>query len=164
MPVFAVLVGLFLAVFILQSANDAASALWPLVAYGLLGFAALALVVWHRRRMAELQQLHLTVVGRWANVSLHKTWPKYCLDCGQEVSSWRPAAAHDDAERSPCMVAKLARDAAEMAPGLPMGGYTAEVLDEPAPNSERAQNATEEATRARSRAIVDALRGHRGRA
>ena len=163
MPLLGAIAGLFVVVFVMRSADTAAAALWPVVALGLLGLVVVALLTWHHRRMAELQQLHLTVIGRWANVTLHKPWPKYCLDCGQEVTSWRPATAHDDPERSPCMAARIARDAAESAPGLPMTGYTAEVLDEPAEDGERAKGASVDATRARSRAIVDALRARRER-
>lgn len=148
------IVAVALAAFAIQSADAAAAALWPLVVMLVLAFATIALFTWHRRQMAHLQQLHLVVVGRYADVNIYRPWPKYCTDCGQTIESWRQAGAHDDETSSPCMKLRIVNDAADAAPGLP-ARYTAEVIE---PKEEGPTGPELPDPKAQSRAIVDKLR------
>jgi hypothetical protein len=164
MPIALILAGLFLGALALKAGETAGRQLWPLLVLLLLAFAVVALAAWHRRQMAHLHQLHLIVVGRYANTHTLRPWPKYCTDCGAEMSGWKACAAHDDDKSSPCMKLRLANDKAELAPGLPMEGYTAEVLETPGPDGESTQGPALGAAGARSKAIVDRLRARSGRA
>ena len=157
MPLLLVIAAAAALAFLVQSADQAGRALWPIVVALLLAFAAFALAMWHRRQMAHLHQLHLVVVGRYANVNAYRPWPKYCTDCGQTIESWRQAAAHDDPATSPCMKLRAANDAIDAVPGLPMAGYTAEVLGETA-GDESSPGPDITDPKARSKAIVERLK------
>lgn len=162
MPIVLAIVGLFVGAFVLNAGDAAGHALWLPVVLGGLAFATLALWWWHRRALAHLNQLHLVVIGRYANVHAYRPWPKYCLDCGQEMSSSRQCVAHDDPESSPCMKLRVANEAVDAAAEPSTARYTAEVLDTPAEDGGHAIGGTSEARKARSKAIVEATRARRG--
>jgi len=140
MPVLAAIVGLFVIVLVGRSALDAAHAGWPLVTLAAVVLTWVALLLWHRRRMHELHELHLVTVGRWRNVHLHHPWPKACRDCGQEVGNWRSARDHDEPDTSPCARYLFHRDALERRPAEavspPADSWEADVIeDEPMPQA-----------------------------
>lgn len=130
MGVLAAAAGLFLVLFLMDSAQSAAHQLWIIPLLAALVATVIALAAWHHRRMAELHELHLVTVGRWQNVNRFTPWPKFCQDCGQHAHSWKEARPHDDPDTSPCARYLAYREELERAPeGLPMQGWTADIVD-----------------------------------
>jgi hypothetical protein len=83
--------------------------------------AALAMHLWHRRWIAEIEQRELALTGRWRPAHWSQRWPQLCKGCGLSVSSWRAKTLHDNPDRSPCAAKWLARDP-EPAETLESGG------------------------------------------
>jgi hypothetical protein len=164
MPALGALALLFIIVLTVESADRAARAGWVFVALAALALIALALGLWHRRRMAELHEKHLVWVGRWRNVSQAGVmpWPKACKDCGQEVTSWRGARAHDDEETSSCARYLAHREAQERGtPTLPTR-YEAEVISSPGEPPEEPPSMPIDPDRAATWARIDSLMSKTG--
>lgn len=75
-----------------------------------------ALHLHHRRRIAEIYELHAKVTGRHRRLHPFLPWPKVCNDCGQEAHHLTQITAHNDAETSPCARLAADRDRAALAP------------------------------------------------
>jgi hypothetical protein len=80
-----------------------------------LALGALALVLWHRRQLAELRELHTEHEGLFVLVSKAQRWPKSCVACHQRVYSHREASRHSDPALSPCAALAEAREARQLA-------------------------------------------------
>ena len=93
---------------------------WLVLAAGGVGLAAAGLVLWHRRRVAELHELHNVIVGRYRRTGF-AAWPKACQDCGAQVPDWRAVRAHDDAGTSACAAFTDNLDRLARAPKEPVG-------------------------------------------
>ena len=92
---------------------------WVFLAAGGVLLAATGLVLWHRRRMAELREMHNVVVGRYRRVGV-VAWPKMCRYCGATVHDWRACEAHDG-QWSACAAFTEYAGRAGMAPKEPAG-------------------------------------------
>jgi hypothetical protein len=100
---------------LIHSADWAATrVLWLAAALLLLGFAGL--VLYHRRKVAELRELHSETTGHWRRVNRLAAWPKECLSCGSPAYSWRAVGAHGDPGRSACAAHVTRLERAEAAP------------------------------------------------
>jgi hypothetical protein len=86
-----------------------------------LGWAAL--VLYFRRRMAEVRELETAATGRFRRVHAFQHWPKECRDCGMTVHTHRAIAAH---ATSPCATRPELAPAAGPAEPAP-ARYTATV-------------------------------------
>jgi hypothetical protein len=104
----------FLAVVIHAADWAATRVLWICAALLLLGAAGLAL--WHRRKVAELRELHNDVIGGWRRISTVTPWPKECRSCGQPAYSWAATRVHRDQQTSACAAHLARQEAAEDAP------------------------------------------------
>ena len=115
MPVVIVLAGLFLGFMVMTAGEAAGHALWLPISLAMIGFCALALLLWHRRAMAQLHGLRLEYLTHWEQESKFRSWPKLCGWCGMRADSWKQAAIHDDPETSSC--ARLSRYLEQRPPG-----------------------------------------------
>lgn len=76
---------------------------------------ALALALHHRRKLAELREMHVDQgFGQFRPINYGLRWPKRCTYCHQRVHSWKEAGAHQDPKVSSCAVL-IERNEAELA-------------------------------------------------
>lgn len=101
-----------------------------------LGVAWLIVFTWHRRKLAELRELHVDAgQGQFTPIRHGLRWPKRCTYCHHRVESWREAGVHQDPARSPCAAQRARLEAAELAAELAEADqpkWTAEVIPGPA--------------------------------
>lgn len=91
----------------------------------------LGLALWHRRKLAELRELHTAHEGLYALVSKAQRWPKRCVRCHHRIWSHREGNDHADPELSPCAAMAEAQEARELAADRAAAeapGWTAEVI------------------------------------
>lgn len=94
-----------------------------------LGIGALANVLYHRRKLAELRELHVPFKGQWRKLHAHMPWPKVCRYCSAHVWDWRAAGVHTDPELSACAALASAREKAAELPPEPAPQWTAAVIE-----------------------------------
>jgi hypothetical protein len=129
MPIIAAVVVVLAGAYAYTTGVTLGHELWMITGLAVLAFATLALTMWHRRQLAYIREQHLVIIGRYRNLSMHKAWPKACLDCGHEASDWRGCRDHDNTETSPCAAFLYNRERAEMAPEtLPNENWQADIL------------------------------------
>jgi hypothetical protein len=95
---------------------------------------ALAVVLYHRRKLAELRELHTEHEGLYVLVSKAQRWPKRCVRCHHRIWSHREGSDHADPELSPCAAMAEAQEARELAADRAAAeapGWTAEVIPGP---------------------------------
>lgn len=80
-----------------------------------LVIGALAVITYHRRKLAELRELHTDHEGLLALVNKAQRWPKRCVRCHHRVWSHREASDHANPALSPCAILAETQEAAELA-------------------------------------------------
>jgi hypothetical protein len=107
------------------------------IAFAAVLIAWLALLLWHRRKLAELRELHVDKgLGQWRPVAIGLRWPKRCVHCQLRVHNWAEAGAHQDPSRSACaahLIAVEAREAADEQAAREAPQWTATVIPSGAP-------------------------------
>ena len=100
---------------VVRSAHWAAARILGVFAVALV-LGAVALALYHRRKLAELHNVEAEVIGGWRRISRAMPWPKACRECGATAHDWRSIRAHGDPQRSACAAHLASMEAAGAAP------------------------------------------------
>ena len=100
---------------VVRSAHWAAARILGVFAVA-LALGAVALALYHRRKLAELHGIEAEVIGGWRRISRAMPWPKACRWCGATAHDWRSVRAHGDPQRSACAAHQASLERAEAAP------------------------------------------------